>query len=126
MTDKPILTITKKDFIRQTFRSGGKGGQKQNKVESGVRLIHEPSGARGEGREFRDQPKNERAAFERLVATKAFQTWLRIETAKRRGIAIPETPEQIRDRVNRMIDDGLKNGQVVVEEYNPCEAVLND
>jgi len=27
-----ILHLTKKDFIRQTLRAGGKGGQKQNKT----------------------------------------------------------------------------------------------
>jgi protein subunit release factor B len=113
----PIVTVTKKDLIRQTFRSGGKGGQNQNKVESGVRLIHEPSGARAEGREYRDQPKNERAAFERLVATKEFQQWLKIETARRLGNKVPETPEQIKDRVNRTLDEDFATGQVVVEEY---------
>jgi protein subunit release factor B len=113
----PIVTVTKKDLIRQTFRSGGKGGQNQNKVESGVRLIHEPSGARAEGREYRDQPKNERAAFERLVATKEFQQWLKIETARRLGNKVPETPEQIKDRVNRTLDADFATGQVVVEEY---------
>ncbi len=48
---KLLFSITKDDFTVQTFRSGGKGGQNQNKVESGVRIIHPASGAIGESRE---------------------------------------------------------------------------
>ena len=72
-----VLTVTLKDCVVQTFRAGGKGGQNQNKVESGVRIIHPPSNARGEARDSRDQPRNKRAAFERMAATKEFQTWVR-------------------------------------------------
>jgi hypothetical protein len=119
MIEKRLLfSVTKKDFERQTFRSGGKGGQNQNKVESGVRLIHHPSGARGEGREYRDQPKNERAAFERLVATKEFETWMKVETAKRMGVPILETPQQVKDRVDQMVFAGIENGTVVIEYYD--------
>lgn len=112
-----LFSVTKKDLIRQTFRSGGSGGQNQNKVESGVRFIHEPSGARGEARDSRDQKTNERSAFERMVATKEFQIWLKLEIAKRRGMYIPETPEQIRARVDKYVDDGLKDGSIVIEDY---------
>ena len=57
----------------QHFRSGGKGGQNQNKRDTGTRVIHHPSGARGESREERSQLQNKRAAFKRMVESKAFQ-----------------------------------------------------
>lgn len=41
MKEKVLLfSVTIKDCEVQTFRSGGKGGQNVNKVESGVRIIH--------------------------------------------------------------------------------------
>lgn len=68
-----ILSVTIHDCEVQTFRSGGKGGQNQNKRDTGVRVIHHPSGARGESREERSQLQNKRAAFKRMVATSQFQ-----------------------------------------------------
>ena len=52
---------------RDTFRCGGKGGQKQNKTESGVRLTDLNTGISCEGREHRDQLQNHNAAAERLL-----------------------------------------------------------
>ena len=49
-----------------TFRSGGKGGQHQNKVESGVRLTHRPTGLVVVSRKHRSQHRNREAALERL------------------------------------------------------------
>lgn len=66
----------------QHFRSGGKGGQNQNKRDTGTRVIHHPSGARGESREERSQLQNKRAAFLRMVHSEKFQLWLRIETGR--------------------------------------------
>jgi len=71
-----ILSITKKDFTIQTFRSGGKGGQHQNKTDSGVRIIHKESDARGECRNHREQGRNKKEAFKRLVETPKFKIWL--------------------------------------------------
>jgi protein subunit release factor B len=42
----------------ETFRSGGPGGQHQNKVETGVRLRHLPSGIVVTCREGRSQHRN--------------------------------------------------------------------
>ncbi len=49
-----------------TFRSGGKGGQHQNKVESGVRLMHRPTGLVVTSRRHRSQHRNREDALERL------------------------------------------------------------
>lgn len=117
MAEKQLLfSITKNDFEIQTFTSGGNGGQNQNRVRSGVRIIHHASGARGESREFRDQPQNKKAAFRRLVESDTFKAWHKIECARRMGQRVPETEEQIRARVDRMIEDGLRDGSIVVEE----------
>lgn len=66
----------------QTFRSGGPGGQNQNKRDTGVRVIHHPSGARGESREERSQLQNKRQAFLRMAKTPRFDLWLRMTTGR--------------------------------------------
>ena len=66
----------------QHFRAGGKGGQNQNKRDTGTRVIHHPSGARGESREQRSQLQNKRAAFLRMIETPAFKLWLALETGR--------------------------------------------
>ena len=49
-----------------TFRSGGKGGQHQNKRNSGVRLTHLPTGVVVTARASRSQLRNKRAALRDL------------------------------------------------------------
>ena len=50
----------------ETFRSGGPGGQHANKVESGVRLTHTPSGVVVTSRASRSQYRNKQLALEEL------------------------------------------------------------
>ena len=77
-----LFSITKKDFEIQVFRAGGKGGQKQNKTSSGVRIIHHESGARGESREERSQKQNKTNAFNRCINNAIFQGWLKRKTSE--------------------------------------------
>lgn len=77
-----LFSVGIKDCRVDTFRAGGKGGQNQNKVESGVRVVHEPSGAVGEGRDSRDQLTNKRNAFVRMAESKKFQLWARRKAAE--------------------------------------------
>lgn len=51
-----------------TFRSGGPGGQHRNKVESGIRLTHLPTGVVVVARGHRSQHRNRRDALRRLRA----------------------------------------------------------
>jgi ribosome-associated protein len=50
----------------ETFRAGGPGGQHQNATESGVRLVHVPSGVRVVARDERSQHRNRAIALSRL------------------------------------------------------------
>ena len=83
MSGDILFSVTKKDLRIEFFRAGGKGGQKQNKTSSACRITHAPSGAVGESRNHRNQSANKKAALERLVASKKFRTWLRVEASAR-------------------------------------------
>ena len=52
----------------ETFRAGGPGGQHQNATESGVRLVHIPTGVRAIARDERSQFRNRSLALKRLRA----------------------------------------------------------
>lgn len=78
-----LFSVTADDCKWQTFRAGGNGGQHQNKTETGVRCIHEASGAVGEARDNRSQHTNKQSAFSRMAATKEFKIWHKAETARR-------------------------------------------
>lgn len=82
MSKTLLFSVTLADCEVQTFRAGGKGGQNQNKRDTGVRVIHHPSGARGECREERSQLQNKRKAFTRMAQSKEFVVWVRKETGK--------------------------------------------
>lgn len=98
-----------------TFRSGGPGGQHANKVESAVRLTHEPSGIVVTSQDSRSQFRNKALAVAELrrrleamnrpVARriKTKPTWgskrRRLEAKKKRGEkkALRQSPKPGRD-----------------------------
>jgi len=116
MAREKLFSVTLADCDLQTFRAGGPGGQHQNKTETGVRIIHRASGARGESREERSQLQNKKKAWRRMTEDPKFKIWLNREIFRRQGKASPE--ELVKQD---MIPDNLKvevreNGRWVVIE----------
>jgi len=61
-----VFKLDRSHVDRQYCRSGGKGGQNVNKVETCVILTHRPTGTQVRSEETRHREKNERLAWQRL------------------------------------------------------------
>lgn len=116
------LKIASHDLRIETFRSGGSGGQHQNKTESGVRITHIPTGITASSRE-KSQHRNRELAMSEIRARVAQAASQRvtagINSARKQQVGSGERSDKIRTIADQRarVENHLNGKRMSIERY---------
>lgn len=102
-----LFSVTLKDCDVQYYKGSGAGGQKRNKTESAVRVVHKDSGASGSCESYREQSKNKKEAFLRMTKTDTFQKWMKLEASRAMGEL---------DLIEKKVDQEMRNIKIEIKD----------
>lgn len=122
---KVTLNIPPTDFYIETSRSGGKGGQNVNKVETAVRIVHIPSGLDVRATNERSQSANKERAMTilmaKLQAMKEEEEAKKFNTFKKGQIGTGDRSEKI--RTYNVLQDRITDHRIKQSWHN-IETIL--
>lgn len=97
------LALLARDCDVTPFKSSGPGGQKKNKTESSVRVVHRPSGITRIATESRSQTRNRELALERV-----WEELQRRARKRKKRVATKPTRSAVEKRIAGKRHDALK------------------
>lgn len=109
MSKTKLFSVTASDCDWDYYVGSGDGGQNRQKRNTAVRCTHRASGAVGKASDGREQVLNRRRAFQRMTETQEFQSWMKVETARRMGQA---------NTIEQKVDQEMAPSNIKTEHKN--------
>lgn len=118
-TRTKLFSVSIKDCRVDTFTVGGHGGSGKDTSNTGVRVLHPPSGAEGKATESRSQLCNKRTAFARMAESKPFRAWVNQKAAElSTGKTVDELVTEAMEPKNLKVEVRTSEGWEII----PAEA----